>query len=459
VSTATAFSHVRVRKTDGGQFSFAEVRVYGSPAAGGTGPVTLDVASSPQVGVSISASPADRNGASAGVTGFSRSYNKGTVVTLTAPASSSAGAFVKWQLNGVDHSTSPATNVTLDSNAALTAIYTGGTSVNPTLTNGSFESSYTGWTHSGNHSIQSAPVYAAPDGGSVVAFNAANTVPNGVLTQTFATTAGASYTASFQLGTYSFNTLAQRLQFTASGNGTLLTRDIQINGQGNGAVRWTTQSFTFTANTSATTLTFRDISTATNAIDLLLDNVRVIAGGGSNGPPVASPDSYSTLVNTHLTVAAPGVLTNDIDPQSSPLTSLLDTPPSHGTVSLNANGGFTYTPVTGYSGTDSFTYHANDGTLNSNVVTVTFTISPPGSPALANGGFESGLTGWTSSGNVAIGTSPTYVATEGTKLAYFNGANSTPNGVLTQQITTTVGRSYTLAFDAGVLSYNTSSQS
>lgn len=457
VGNATGFAHIRLRKTDGGQFSFAEARVYGSPAGGQSNLVTLDVASSPPDGVSVTVSPADRNGAAGGVTTFTRSYNRGASVTLTAPASSGTGSFVKWQLNGVDHSTNPALTTTLNANTTVNAIY-GNAPVNASLVNGSFESGYSGWTTSGNHSIQTAAVYAPPNGSSVVGFNGANTAPNGVLAQTFATTAGTSYTVTFDMGTYGYNTLAQRLQFTVNGNGNLLTRDLTMNGAGNGTARWARQNFTFTANSAATTVTFRDTSTATNAIDLLLDHVRVAASTGSSDAPVANADSYSTTRDTTLTVASPGVLANDTDPQGTPLTAVLNTSPSHGTLTLNANGSFSYTPAAGYTGSDSFAYHARDGALDSNVATVSLTISAPGSTALTNGGFESDFSGWTTSGNVAVGTTPTYLATEGSKLAFFNGANGTPNGTLSRAITTTPGQSYTLAFDVGVLSYNKSPQ-
>ena len=93
-----------------------------------------------------------------------------------------------------------------------------------------------------------------------------------------------------------------------------------------------------------------------------------------NTAPVAVADSYSTPQNTALVQAAPGVLSNDTDADSNPLTAVLDTNVTHGALTLNANGGFTYTPTTGYSGPDSFTYHANDGTANSNIVTVSLTV-------------------------------------------------------------------------------------
>jgi hypothetical protein len=87
----------------------------------------------------------------------------------------------------------------------------------------------------------------------------------------------------------------------------------------------------------------------------------------ANTPPIAANDSYSvTLGNAlNLTVAAPGVLANDSDPDGNPITAVLGAGPTHGTLMLNANGGFTYTPTPGFSGVDSFSYFANDGTLNS----------------------------------------------------------------------------------------------
>ncbi|NNC93132.1 MAG: DUF2341 domain-containing protein, partial [Acidimicrobiia bacterium] len=74
-----------------------------------------------------------------------------------------------------------------------------------------------------------------------------------------------------------------------------------------------------------------------------------------------------------------GVLANDSDPESDPMTAVLDAGPSHAAAfGLNPDGSFTYTPVAGMSGTDSFTYVANDGSGDSNVATVTITVTPTG---------------------------------------------------------------------------------
>ncbi|MCX6681833.1 MAG: Ig-like domain-containing protein [Methanoregula sp.] len=91
----------------------------------------------------------------------------------------------------------------------------------------------------------------------------------------------------------------------------------------------------------------------------------------------ASNDNYNTPKNTLLTIVAPGVLKND---QGTSLTAVKVSDPTHGTLTLNSNGGFTYTPTTGFSGTDSFTYKARSGTTSySNVATVTITVTnqPP----------------------------------------------------------------------------------
>ncbi|HZY83378.1 MAG TPA: N,N-dimethylformamidase beta subunit family domain-containing protein, partial [Gemmataceae bacterium] len=91
-------------------------------------------------------------------------------------------------------------------------------------------------------------------------------------------------------------------------------------------------------------------------------------------PPVATNDSYGARKNVPLSVAAPGVLANDTDPNGLSLTAVLVSGPSHGTLTLNADGSFTYTPATDYTGADSFTYKANDGQLDSNVATVSLTV-------------------------------------------------------------------------------------
>ena len=93
-----------------------------------------------------------------------------------------------------------------------------------------------------------------------------------------------------------------------------------------------------------------------------------------NDPPVANGDTYSTPQNTMLTVAAPGVLVNDIDPDGDVLAANLISGVANGTLFLGSNGSFDYTPNPGFTGTDSFTYVATDGLVDSNEATVTITV-------------------------------------------------------------------------------------
>ena len=83
-----------------------------------------------------------------------------------------------------------------------------------------------------------------------------------------------------------------------------------------------------------------------------------------NDPPHGRDDFYFTHTNTSLEVSAStGLLSNDIDVDTSvhDLTVTLELGPRHGTVEVQANGEFQYTPVPGFYGVDRFTYIVNDG--------------------------------------------------------------------------------------------------
>jgi Bacterial Ig domain/Beta-propeller repeat/Thrombospondin type 3 repeat len=93
--------------------------------------------------------------------------------------------------------------------------------------------------------------------------------------------------------------------------------------------------------------------------------------------PVANNDIYSTNQNIQLTVLGAGVLGNDTDadPNTTLNAQVVSNPSNAASFNLNSNGSFSYTPATNFSGTDSFTYRANDGQKNSNVATVTITVN------------------------------------------------------------------------------------
>lgn len=95
-----------------------------------------------------------------------------------------------------------------------------------------------------------------------------------------------------------------------------------------------------------------------------------------NDAPIAYPDFHTTPEDSPLTVAATGVLSNDVDADGDTLTAILQDNPANGSVALNGNGGFVYTPNLNYNGTDFFTYYADDGTSTSNITTVTIVVTP-----------------------------------------------------------------------------------
>jgi VCBS repeat-containing protein len=116
----------------------------------------------------------------------------------------------------------------------------------------------------------------------------------------------------------------------------------------------------------------------------LTDSVGIsINVANTNAAAVAGNDSYSTNQNTTLSVAAPGILGNDNDPDGDPLTPVLVTGPSHGSLTLNSDGSFSYTPDAGYFGSDSFTYRASDGSFSSNLATVSLTVNFVNTPPVA----------------------------------------------------------------------------
>lgn len=97
------------------------------------------------------------------------------------------------------------------------------------------------------------------------------------------------------------------------------------------------------------------------------------------GLPLAEDDQYETLIDTDLTIDAPGVLTNDSDPNGSELTIISHdtTSTKGGEVQLNPDGGFTYTPSEGFEGDDAFTYVISNEQNGTDTATVTITVSKP----------------------------------------------------------------------------------
>ena len=94
-----------------------------------------------------------------------------------------------------------------------------------------------------------------------------------------------------------------------------------------------------------------------------------------NQAPVASNTSASGQQGSTI-----GGTVSASDPDGNALTYALVNGPTHGALSFHPDGSFTYTPTAGYNGADSFSFEANDGSLNSNVAAVSLTVAPLSAP-------------------------------------------------------------------------------
>ncbi len=436
---------------------------------------TLTVASTPATGVSVTVSPNDLSSLGNGTTNFTRTYNQNATVNLTAPASFGGRFFDRWVKGSANHSISAATSVNVGvDNTTMTADYR-------ILKNGSFEigtpanfGSLPDWTLSGTVVTYTTDgSYNATDFSRFLVFNGGADPSGGAVFQTFPTTNGQAYQVMFDLGVYAINTNTQQIEVEVSGiTSTVTQTETLARISGDPSLKWATRTVNFVGNGSPATLKFTDKTLPGNVsgADLLLDNVKVTETL-ANTAPVAVNDSYTTSINVPLTVtAAAGVLANDTDAQNNPLTAAVVANPANGSVTLNTNGGFTYTPNTGYTGSDSFTYRSNDGSLNSNVATVSLTITAVAPGTLTNGSFEQGspanlgpATGWNFNANYPTSGAPlcyvpdgTYpaVVPDGIRLLIFNAGPDNYTGNVSQSFATSPGQTYSLNLNAGVFTSN-----
>jgi VCBS repeat-containing protein len=95
-----------------------------------------------------------------------------------------------------------------------------------------------------------------------------------------------------------------------------------------------------------------------------------------NDAPEATGEAFTATEDAPLVIAAPGLLTNDVDVDGNATLAVAFTAPQHGTLNAGGTGGFTYAPAAGFTGDDSFTYRVSDGFATSGIVTATITVSP-----------------------------------------------------------------------------------
>ncbi|WP_245683541.1 tail fiber protein, partial [Paenibacillus pabuli] len=150
--------------------------------------------------------------------------------------------------------------------------------------------------------------------------------------------------------------------------------------------------------------------------------------------PEAAEDTYTTNQNSALIVPAPGLLANDSDAS----TAILKSGPMNGTLALNSDGAFAYTPNTNYVGSDSFTYSASNPWGTSIPVSVTITIEQT-TPPIVNGISDGGIYNQTVTPTFNSGTAFLNGA------AFPSGTPVTADGVYKLVITNSIG-STTLNF-------------
>ncbi len=161
---------------------------------------------------------------------------------------------------------------------------------------------------------------------------------------------------------------------TDAANGTLLLND--------------DGSFTYTPNdgfTGPDSFTYT-VTDGQGGTDTATVNLTVNAG------PDANDDDVLTQKGTPITG---NVLDNDTDADGDPLTIIGNTDPENGTLLLNDDGSFTYTPNDGFSGDDSFTYTVSDGNGGTDSATVNLTVNTPPEAVddLADTEFDSAISG------------------------------------------------------------------
>lgn len=120
-------------------------------------------------------------------------------------------------------------------------------------------------------------------------------------------------------------------------------------------------TFTYSASDDVSTSVATQVSiTVTNEPDM----------------PVGTDDAYTLSEDGSLLVdAGSGILANDSDADGETLTATLVDEPVNGTLKLQTDGSFTYTPDADFNGIDVFTYQAGDGVYSSSVMAVTLTVT------------------------------------------------------------------------------------
>ncbi|WP_443943537.1 Calx-beta domain-containing protein [Pedobacter sp. AW1-32] len=118
---------------------------------------------------------------------------------------------------------------------------------------------------------------------------------------------------------------------------------------------------------------------ATNNTSIKASTIPAVVNILDNRPPVATSPDITTAEDTPVS----GTVTAS-DPDGNPLTYTIGSAPGHGTIVVNTDGTYTYTPAANYNGTDVFSVTVSDGKGGTTTVTINVTVTPVNDPPVAS---------------------------------------------------------------------------
>ena len=167
---------------------------------------------------------------------------------------------------------------------------------------------------------------------------------------------------------------------TDSDGGSLTITNLTQPSNGSVAIKPQNNTVNYTPNSGFTGVDTFTYTANDGTSDSSVVTVTVTVAAANNAP-VAVNDTASTVEDVAVNIS---VLANDTDADGDSLTVANLTQPTNGSVTVSSNNKVDYTPNSGFIGVDTFTYTANDGTDDSNVATVTVTVTAAGAPVAVN---------------------------------------------------------------------------
>ncbi|TKB06039.1 tandem-95 repeat protein, partial [Desulforhopalus sp. IMCC35007] len=167
---------------------------------------------------------------------------------------------------------------------------------------------------------------------------------------------------------------------------------------------------------------------STTAIDSSLEGNDGLLNGG------ATWSDFTVDEDGTLTVQAPGILINDFDADGDTLT--VNTTPvvnvSNGSLILNSDGSFTYTPNADFNGVDSFTYEVSDGNGGTDTAVVSITVNPVNDAPVITLGVSDSVASYDFESGVASGISgaPDITVNSPASISTSDGASGSTAGLL-----------------------------